>query len=93
MFDNAAQQIQAPVSGPKWIAAQKNSISEKAAGTKNAALNKTLRFRAVTLVTTLGLTWLVTGNPVASIGLTVLQQSTNTAVYYFFEKNYKKRAW
>ena len=66
MFDNAAQQIQAPVSGPKWIAAQKNSISEKAAGTKNAALNKTLRFRAVTLVTTLGLTWLVPANPLSN---------------------------
>ena len=55
------------------------------------ALGKTLKFRAVTLVTTLGITWLLTGNPVTSIGVTALQQGTNTAVYYFFEQNEKAR--
>ena len=51
------------------------------------AIGKTLKFRAVTLFTTLGITWLLTGNAMASIGLTALQQSANTAVYYFFEKS------
>ncbi len=56
---------------------------------KNRALGKTLKFRAVTLVTTLGITWLLTGNPITSISLTAIQQSTNTAVYYFFENREK----
>ncbi|GEM_PF-4703704 len=56
------------------------------------ALGKTLKFRAITLVTTLGITWLLTGNPVTSLGVTALQQSTNTAVYYFFEQSEKAKA-
>ena len=58
----------------------------------NPTLSKALKFRTVTLVTTLGLTWLFTGNAATSVGLTLLQQSTNTAVYYFFEKNYQPKS-
>ncbi|MEI7961083.1 MAG: DUF2061 domain-containing protein [archaeon] len=58
---------------------------------KNKALKKTLKFRAVTLFTTLGITWILTGSPVASLSITAIQQSTNTAVYYFFEQKNKQK--
>ena len=78
------------VAGPKWKM-QRSHKDDTEKILKKKALSKTLKFRAVTLVTTLGITWLLTGNPVTSVGLTVLQQGTNTAVYYLFEKNDSKR--
>ena len=75
---------------PRWKAfSDQAQQSRKIFRLKNRALSKTLKFRAVTLVTTLAITWLLTGNAVTSVGLTVIQQGTNTAVYYFFEKNEK----
>ncbi len=97
MFSNLFQargvSAQPEISGPKWIEAahRKESGGLGLFRFGNNVLGKTLKFRAVTLVTTLGITWLLTGNPVTSVGLTVLQQSTNTAVYYFFEKNEHKK--
>jgi len=57
----------------------------------NPSVMKTIKFRAVTLLTTLGITWVITGSPIASLGVTVVQQSTNTMVYYFFEQNEKQK--
>jgi len=71
----------------RWRADEKIPEAPRAKKLITKTLGKTIKFRAVTLFTTLAITWLLTGNPVTSIGLTVLQQSTNTAVYYFFEKN------
>lgn len=52
----------------------------------DTVLKKTLKFRCITLLTTLGLTYLFTGNYVTSIGLTCVQQGVNTGLYYFIEK-------
>ena len=93
MIEGSSTQIQAPVLGPKWMSAARKKTDGAKQFKLGKAMSKTLQFRAVTLFTTLGITWLLTGNPVTSVGLTVIQQSTNTAVYYFFEKNEKKRAW
>ncbi len=93
MKDSSSQVFQERITRPKWIAAAEKSTPAAKPKKIGKALGKTLKFRAVTLLTTLSLTWLLTGNPVTSIGLTVLQQGTNTAVYYFFEKNEKKTAF
>jgi len=74
--------------GMKWEFAVEKKNRQHGGG----ILGKTLKFRAVTLVTTLGITWLLTGNPVTSVGITAIQQGTNTMVYYYFEKREKQRA-
>ena len=37
------------------------------------------------LISTLGITYLFTGNAYTSIGLTAVQQSVNTGIYYLME--------
>jgi uncharacterized membrane protein len=49
------------------------------------ALKKTIKFRIVALISTLGITYLFTGNAYTSLGLTAVQQSVNTGLYYFME--------
>ena len=54
-------------------------------------LKKTIKFRIVALISTLSITYLFTGNYYTSIGLTAVQQSVNTGLYYFMEKNYNEK--
>jgi Predicted membrane protein (DUF2061) len=48
---------------------------------------KTIKLRALLLVSTLGITWLVTGNPTTSVTVTAIQQTTNFGIQYWWEKN------
>ncbi len=73
------------------FAYEKDILSNITSFRLTPAVTKTLKFRAVTLLTTLGITWVVTGSPVASLSVTAIQQSTNTMVYYFFEQNEKSK--
>ncbi len=75
----------------KGLAYEKDLLSNITSFRLTPAVTKTLKFRAVTLLTTLGITWVVTGSPIASLSVTAIQQSTNTMVYYFFEQNEKSK--
>jgi uncharacterized membrane protein len=75
----------------KGLAYEKDFIGNITSFRLTPAVTKTLKFRAVTLLTTLGITWVVTGSPIASLSVTAIQQSTNTMVYYFFEQNEKSK--
>lgn len=57
---------------------------------QDKSLWKAVRLRFYTILTALGTMYVITGNPITSVGLTAAQQTVSFGIHYVFEEQERK---